>query len=370
MFFRIFVMLFFAVTGLFSSLSLQAQPRDYWMVDEFLSTHPGQRAISQHFADQVRNAAQPLRANSNRPIRVSVIYPGEQVSDYWRRSVSSFEARMQELGIKYTLRSHYTKPAVALREQAEQIIGALEEEADFLIFTLDARRHRSIVERIIAAGKPKLILQNITTPIKAWGEQQPFMYVGFDHVEGTRLLADWYQERLPKAENYALVYWARGYVSEARGDSFIDFMRKGSNIQLSSAYYTDASRASAYQGASKAITKEPDLDFIYACSTDVALGVSDVINEYGKQGQILVNGWGGGSAELEALKAGRLDVTVMRMNDDNGVAMAEAIKLDIIGLGHQVPTIYSGDFELVTKDTPAKEIERLKQRAFRYSGVN
>ena len=361
---------FIVVTGLLCSLSLQAQSRDYWMVDEFLSAHPGQRIISQNFADRVRKAAEPLGANANRPIRVSVIYPGEQVSDYWRRSVSSFEARMKELGIKYTISSHYTKPAVALREQAEQIIAALEEDTDFLIFTLDARRHRSIVERIIAAGKPKLILQNITTPIKAWGEHQPFMYVGFDHVEGTRLLADWYKQRLPNAKDYALIYWARGYVSEARGDSFIDFMRKGSSTRLSSAYYTDATRDSAYQGASKALETESELDFIYACSTDVALGVSDVINEQGKQGQILVNGWGGGSAELDALRDGRLDVTVMRMNDDNGVAMAEAIKLDLLGLGHQVPTIYSGDFELVTKETPPQEVERLKQRAFRYSGVN
>ncbi len=362
--------LLFILFSLILSIPLQAGNRDYWMVEEFLAAHPEQRQLSTRFADQVRSPARPVASNTERPLRVSVIYPGEQVSDYWRRSLSSFEARMQELGIDYQLSSHYTRPAVALKEQAQQIVEALRQDADYLIFTLDARRHRSIIERIIAAGRPKLILQNITTPIRAWGEHQPFLYVGFDHVEGTRLLSDWYRQRLPQAEDYALIYWAPGYVSEARGDSFIEFMRQGAEPRLSSAYYTDATRASAYQGASKALKAQPDLDFIYACSTDVALGVSDVISEQGRQGQVLVNGWGGGSAELKALREGRLDVTVMRMNDDNGVAMAEAIKLDLQGRGNQVPTIYSGDFELVTKETSVEEVERLKRRAFRYSGVN
>ncbi len=67
---------------------------------------------------------------------------------------------------------------------------------------------------------------------------------------------------------------------------------------------------------------------------------------------ILVNGWGGGSAELEAIARGDLDVTVMRMNDDTGIAMAEAIKWDLAETWQQFPTVYSGDFEVVTKDSP------------------
>ena len=56
----------------------------------------------------------------------------------------------------------------------------------------------------------------------------------------------------------------------------------------------------------------------------------------------------------------------MRMNDDTGIAMAEAIKWDLAGL--EVPTVYSGEFEVVTKDDSPERISELKQRAFRYSG--
>ncbi|OQY59595.1 MAG: hypothetical protein B6245_05820 [Desulfobacteraceae bacterium 4572_88] len=80
-----------------------------------------------------------------------------------------------------------------------------------------------------------------------------------------------------------------------------------------------------------------------------------------------MNGWGGGGPELEAIVGNELDVTLMRMNDDNGVAMAEAIRLDIEGKGDAVPTIFSGDFVLVEKGICQKKLNQLKSKAFRYS---
>ena len=109
------------------------------------------------------------------------------------------------------------------------------------------------------------------------------------------------------------------------------------------------------------------MDFIYSCSTDIALGVIDAIETLGLQGKVQTNGWGGGSQELEEIAKGRLAVTVMRMNDDNGVAMAEAIALDQLGRSDDVPLVYSGEFALVTQAHDAAKIDALKNRAFRYS---
>ena len=67
---------------------------------------------------------------------------------------------------------------------------------------------------------------------------------------------------------------------------------------------------------------------------------------------------------------GELDFTVMRMNDDNGVAMAEAIRLDIENNTHKVPTIYSGDFASIEKGISEAELADLKAKAFRYSGTD
>ena len=55
----------------------------------------------------------------------------------------------------------------------------------------------------------------------------------------------------------------------------------------------------------------------------------------------------------------------MRMNDDTGVAMAEAIKWDMEG--KTVPIVYSGNFEIVTSEISKSKIEQLEKQAFRYS---
>ena len=57
----------------------------------------------------------------------------------------------------------------------------------------------------------------------------------------------------------------------------------------------------------------------------------------------------------------------MRMNDDNGVAMAEAIKLDITANSADVPTIYSGEFRIVKKGMKKEKLDEYKKRAFRYT---
>ncbi|MCW9053280.1 MAG: substrate-binding domain-containing protein [Motiliproteus sp.] len=352
---------------LFSHL---AQARDYWLISEFLNLNPQQRSISANFQDMVQALPRPADRRITKPVKISIIYPQQEQSDYWRRSVRSFESRLQELGIPYQINKFYTDPTADIRRQEQLVLTAVEDNTDYLIFTLFSNRHQRLLERIIANGKPKVILQNITTPIKAWHDKQPFLYVGFDHHNGTRLLANLFLKQDIAVKDYALVYWAKGYISELRGDSFIEIMRDNRKFQLSSSYYTNANRGSAYTAAANIMLENPNLGFIYTCSTDVAFGVSDVIKEKGKTGEILVNGWGGGSAELNALQTGELDVTVMRMNDDNGVAMAEAIKLDQEGKSQLVPTIYSGQFALVTKDTSAQEINRLKNRAFRYSGIS
>jgi len=62
-------------------------------------------------------------------------------------------------------------------------------------------------------------------------------------------------------------------------------------------------------------------------------------------------------------------LTVMRMNDDNGVAMAEAIRLDIESKLPTTPVVFSGEMVIVRQGTQESEILKLERKAFRYSGM-
>ena len=337
----------------------------YYLVDEYISLN-NQEKISEKFIETIQSDAKKINS-LNKTIKIVMVYPGKQISDYWRKSKLSFEKRLQELNIKYELIDFFTKPAVEIKEQSKHLIQALKQNADYLIFTLDASKHASFIERIVSKKTPKLILQNITTPLKSWKGRQPFLYVGFDHFIGSKLLANYYIDKTKGEGNYAVLYGPKGYVSYMRGNKFIEYVSSNSNLKLSHEYYTDFNKQKAKESTFDLLKRDSNIKFIYACSTDIALGVIEAFEEKGLLGKIEVNGWGGGNSELEAIENEKLDITVMRMNDDNGVAMAEAIKLDILGKAQEVPTIYSGEFEVVRKGIIKAQLENLKKRAFRYT---
>ncbi|MFT6905150.1 MAG: autoinducer 2-binding protein LuxP [Oleiphilaceae bacterium] len=339
---------------------------EFWQLDQYWHKHPNQKALSKSFADLIRNPAIPLSTVQEKPILVYFITPSRQLSDYWRRNKIAFSNRLDELGIKYTIKSHDIKANSDEDKKLKLLEHALSKHPDFLILTLDMDPNTSSIRHILNTNKTRLILQNVTNPLKSLHKNKPLLYVGFDHQTGTKMLAQYFKETFPNATKFAVNNFKPGYISEVRGKSFITMMERNSRFEMVSHLYTDATQGSARSNTMNLVDQHPDLDFIYACATDIAIGTSKALQILGRQ-DIKVNGWGGGSKELQALAEGVLDVTVMRMNDDNGVAMAEAVKLVLEQKEDEVPVVYTGDFKLVTSRTKQAEIEQLIKHAFRYS---
>lgn len=349
--------------------------REYWPMEAFLERHAEQRPLMHAFERRVSESGRsiPAEQRPDVPVTVSVIYPGLQISDYWRRNLVAFEGRARELDLPLDLRVFFSGDA---RDQAvlqvQQLREALAHEPDFLIYTLDTPAHMALIDRLLArapgAERPHIILQNITTPVRAWNGLQPLMYVGFDHLQGSHLLLDHIRSQAREGDEIVVLYGTDGYVSRARGDTLTRSLVDASAPRLRDTYLTDQNVDIAEQATLDALARHRDLRFIFACTTDTALtSVRTLVSQ--ARADVQVTGWGGGGAELQAIREGTLSATVMRLNDDAGVAMAEAIALQVRGMGHEIPQIYSGGMHLVTRDTPAEELEALMQRAFRYSGV-
>jgi len=344
---------------------------DYYTFQEYAALHPEIIEKAKRFSERVRNRGEPIATAKIPPeINIAIIYPGKQVSDYWRRSVVSLQKRLDEIAIPSRIDNYMSAPGIDYRTQEAQLRKALSNDPDYLVFTLDAKKHQRAIERIMTRKRPRLILQNITTPLKTWEGRQPFFYVGFDHASGTQMLTDFFLKKTGGRGKYAVLFFTMGYVSKMRGNTFIDDVRRRSQLQLVDAVYTDGNRGKACARTLNILDRHPDIAFLYCCSTDVAMGAIDALQQTGKNDDILVNGWGGGSSELGAIEKGMMDVTIMRMNDDNGVAMAEAIRLDLENRLDELPPVYTGDFVIVEKGIANAELNRLKAHAFRYSGVN
>jgi autoinducer 2-binding protein LuxP len=336
---------------------------DYWHYDEYYRQHPEQRPWLAELTEAVRQRAEPVETDLQaRPLRIAMVYPSLQASSYWPDSERALQQRLNQLGIRYHLEARYTEPNIQLVEQVNQIRELLDWQPDYLLYTLDSSRQQSIIERLIQNTDTRLILQNITTPLKAWGDRQPHMYVGFDHAEGARLLADHFGKRFLQGADYGVLFRSQGLISQLRGMTYIQSVPE--SHRLRSSYYTDSSRVGGRKAALQMLREHPELDYIYACSTDVALGAVDALAELGRA-DVVVNGWGGSPAEIEQLRLGGLKAVLMRMNDDNAIAIAEAIKRDLEGKPQ--PLIYSSDFVVLDDSMSVEEIQAYEALARRYS---
>lgn len=340
-----------------------AGPGDYWQLDQYYDMYPEQQSWLRELRQAVLSAPVTLTPGvQQRPVRIAQVYPGLQVSSYWSDSERALVGRLSDLGVEFELKTRYTTPNTQLDEQIRQIHELLAWQPDYLIYTLDSPRQRMLIERLIQNTDTRLILQNMTTPLKAWGERQPFMYVGFDHTEGAKRLAHHFANRFPDAD-FGVLFRSKGLVSQMRGTGFIQALPQ--SHRLRSSYYSDSSREGGRDAALRMLREHPELDYIYACSTDVALGALDALEQL-QRGDVVVNGWGGGPEEIEQLHAGRLPVVLMRISDEAGMAIAEAIRRDLLGL--PVAKVYAGQFEVLDERMTRAEIRRHEQRAHRYSG--
>jgi len=338
---------------------------DFFTIDEFCHVHKKETMKMNLFNEIVHKDPIPINTEQNKIIKISIIYPAKELSDYWRRSEIAFKKRLDLLNIKYKIDFHFIE-SNNLIEKNKQIKEALKQNIDYLVFTLNVNIHQKLITQLLSREKPKIIIQNMTTPLKQWEGNQPFMYVGFDHIKGSKLLANYFAKKFNKGAKYAMLYFKKGYISQMRGDSFIKILNEKGNFELLDSYYTNGEYQKSLNSTLKILKANNHIDFIYSCSTDVSIGAINAIKNL--ENPPLVNGWGGGSKELDMIKNKELEVTVMRMNDDSAIAMAEAIKLDIEKNYKLLPKIYSGQFVLINKETNSSQIEKHKKNAFRYSG--
>ena len=103
-----------------------------------------------------------------------------------------------------------------------------------------------------------------------------------------------------------------------------------------------------------------------ACAT----GTVAALTEQGiGPGEILVNGWGGGWGEQKHMWEGYMGYSIMRMQDDWGVALAEVMKYDLEDRMDEVPLCVIGGIVLIHDGMTQEEVAVFSHYAYRYSGV-
>ena len=328
------------------------------------------------FREAVGADAVPLAVTLPEPITIALVFPSLDLSDAWARGHAGLVGRLDELQIPYRLDTFGSSHADHSLQLAH-LETVMARNFDYAIVgPTEIVVQMSMLEELIEAGIG-VIVWNYTTPLQEWGAErypaggQPLGYVGFSHAEGGHILGAYFVERLQREVEgpiqVAHIRGIPGITDDQRSGVPLEYFRDA-GFEIVHETYANWARDQGYAAALNIVGAYPNVNHIHIVSTAMAIGAVEALDEVGRAGEILLNGWGGGAEEQEQLLEGKLHATVMRMQDDWGVALAEIIKYHLEGRIDEVPLAVSGAMQLVDETFTRADIDAILEYAFRYSG--
>ena len=316
----------------------------------------------------VGEPAEPFEAGDHEAVRIAVIYPSQDVSDFWLRSYLAMEARFEEMGLEFEATQYASNMGDFLLQStyAEQVAR---DDFDYVVFgPSELEAQQDDIKNLMEAGK-KVIVLNYDTPMQAWGDDQPLMYTTFSHLFGALNICDWVVENLGTEGTYAMIRGLPGGIDDQRSGGFQTCLEEKSDWTMAYEHFGDFQREGGFNGAQQIIQAYPEVTLLHNANTAMAMGAISAVQAADVGDRVQVTAWGGTGDELEALRKGELLATPMRMSDDVGVAMAEAIRADIEGRADDIPLVFLGRIDIVSSESGPDVVDAFEKEAFRYTGI-
>ncbi|MCZ2722569.1 substrate-binding domain-containing protein [Marinomonas sp. 15G1-11] len=322
--------------------------------------------ISRKFQKTVSSISTPVAFSLNRTIHIALIYPSADISDFWVKSYQAMVSRLEELHIPYVIDEFSTRQIEhALQSRyVKQVINS-EEDYDFVIFgpselTIQAEN----IQALSAENRFKTFIWAFHTPNPSW-ESKPDAWFDFSSSLGAIALCEFVIEELGKGIAFAMNRGIPGITDNQRSQDFSDCVEsKGYWVKMYE-HFGQYQKLGGIDGAHLIEKNFPEVTLLHNANTAMTMGAIEALTD---PQTLMVTGWGGTEKEIEQIKADTLYATPMRMNDDLGVATAEAIKYYLEGRESEVPDIYLGRITIVNRTMLDEEIDDLSREAFRYSG--
>lgn len=339
--------------------------RDYWTIDQM--NRPGELEALRKV---VGGEAVPFTGMQDKPLQIALVYPSADVSDFWARMYLAFTKRLDQLGIKYettefasrqiehSLQSTYTNQVV----QDKDIW-------DFVLFgPSELATQADNINTLAGTDDFTTFVISFFTPPQ-YLDNYPAGWFDFSASEGALLICDYMVKRLGNDQTYALNRGIPGITDNQRSGEFSDCVQEKGNWNLAYEHYGEYRREGGFDGTNLILQAYPEAKIIHNANTAMSMGSVEAQVAAGKEKEIFSTGWGGTGLELEAMRRGELDATPMRMGDDVGAAVAEAIKYHMEDRGDELPQIFLGRITIANDEMSIEELDALEEEAFRFSGV-
>ncbi|MGI9333682.1 MAG: substrate-binding domain-containing protein [Gammaproteobacteria bacterium] len=339
--------------------------RDHWLPEQV--NEPGKLEALQKVtgADAVKFTGQ-----QSEPIKIALIYPSADVSDFWARNFLALTKRLDQLGIKYETTEFASRQIEHSLQStyASQVVQDAD-LYDYVIFgPSELATQADNIDKLASTDGLVTYVWAFHTPLKHL-ERQPAVWLDFSSAYGAQVICTYLLERLGSDVTFAMNRGIPGITDNQRSGDFKDCVSEKGNWQVAYEHYGEYQREGGFSGTNLILQAYPEATVIHNANTAMAMGSVEAQVAADKHKQIFSTGWGGTGLELDAIRRGELDATPMRMGDDVGAATAEAIKAHMEQRSDELPLVFLGRITVAHDQLSTEELDALQVEAFRFSGV-
>lgn len=359
-----------ASSAMAQDLPLKALPgdadRDHWLPQQ----------VNQDGALEALQAATGAEAakfsgTQDGPIKIALIYPSADVSDFWARNFLALTKRLDQLGIKYETTEFASRQIEhSLQSTYATQVAQDKDLYDYVIFgPSELATQADNIDKLAQTDDFVTYVWAFHTPLK-YLKQQPAVWFDFSSAYGAQVICSYMIDRLGKDVTYAMNRGIPGVTDNQRSGDFKDCVAEKGNWKVAYEHYGEYQREGGFAGTNLIMQAYPEAKIIHNANTAMSMGSVEAQVAAGKHKDIFSTGWGGTGLELDAIRRGELNATPMRMGDDVGAATAEAIRADLEGRSKELPLVFLGRITVAHDKMSNDEIDALEKEAFRFSGVD
>ena len=326
-------MLFSAAALMSSALFAQDLPlkslpddaeRDHWLPEQVNA--PGKLEALQAATGE---EAVKFSGKQDKPVRIALIYPSSDTSDFWARNYIAMTERLEQVGIEFETTEFASRQIEhSLQSTYATQVAQDADLYDYVIFgPSELATQADNIEKLVQTDGLTTYVWAFHTPLKQF-KKQPAAWFDFSSAYGAQKICDYMLERLGNDVTYAMNRGIPGVTDNQRSGDFKDCVAEKGNWNVVYEHYGEYQREGGFDGTNSIIQAYPEATVIHNANTAMAMGSVEAQVAAEKHGDIFSTGWGGTGLELDAIRRGELNATPMRMGDDVGAATAEAIKAE------------------------------------------
>lgn len=240
-------------------------------------------------------------------------------NEFWIALDDGYQNKAEEYGI--TVDSQATRTETDLQAQLAILEAMMSKDYDaYLLSPLSNENLDTVVPQIKAQGLP---IVNVNCEFVSDAD----VFVGSMQLDIGRLAGEYVAEKLGGEGKVAIIEGIPGsYTSTSRVQGFREVIESNyPGIEIVASQPADYEREKGMNVATNILNANPDLDAIYGCNDNMALGAIEAVRTMGKLGEILVIGIDGTPGAYESVAKGELTGTIDQFPTRTGEIAVEVL---------------------------------------------